>query len=137
MKRLTALTSVLLFSTVVHAQGLVVVAGAGSSASALSENEVATLYLGQSTVDSQGQRRTVYDLQDPELRGEFYREALSMSLIQLRAYRARQVFTGRGRPPRQLEAAELIERLNDDDLAIGYLPPEQARGLIVLYRLQP
>ncbi|MDX1756309.1 MAG: hypothetical protein R3175_09645 [Marinobacter sp.] len=105
--------------------------------SSLTLEELSRLYLGQTTTDGNGRELSVYDLEDSAARSEFSRAALSMSLTQLRAYRAKQVFTGRGRPPRQLEAAELIERLQQNDQAIGYLPQDSARGLKILYRVPP
>lgn len=138
MKTIYALLAVLLITSAAHAyaEELVVVAGPASPLSGLSTEELSKLYLGQTSMDGDGREVTVYDLEDAAVRGDFSRAALSMSLIQLRAYRAKQVFTGRGRPPRQLKATELIERLNNEVQAIGYLPPDQARGLKILYRLQ-
>ncbi|MDC0661081.1 hypothetical protein [Marinobacter sp. SS21] len=124
----------LLMSGMAQARELVVVSGADSALVQLSREELQKLYFGQSSATAEGHSVVVYDLDSTEYRAEFYLTAFSMSLIQMRAYRAKQVFTGRGRPPRQLGVDDLIARLQQDGGAIGYLPVELAEGLTILHR---
>ncbi|SDW73884.1 hypothetical protein [Marinobacter mobilis] len=135
MKTAYALLSLLLLATSVpaFAEQLVVVAGPDSDISRLSIEELSDLYLGKRSTDHEGRQLTVYDLDDLAVRSDFCRSALSMSLLQLRAYRAKQVFTGRGRPPRQLAVEELIERVKNNPQAIGYLPRDRAGGLTIVH----
>ncbi len=61
------------------------------------------------------------------LREEFYRKVAGRSLGQVRAYWARQAFTGMGSPPRQAASAEEAARLTQSSRsAIGYVGRAQA-----------
>lgn len=133
--RLLILSLLLALMVPIAAQAgdIVVVAGPESSIDDLAGEEVRKLFLGQSNTDPQGNPVTLYDLDDRAIRGQFYRAAASMSLVQLRAYWAKMVFTGHGRPPRQLGVEELIERLKTEREALGYLPRDMAEGLTIIY----
>lgn len=132
MKTLIVLCMALLVSVTAQAQEIVVVAGPSSRISSLSTDDLEKLYLGHASVNSEGQEITLYDLENSAVRQKFYQAAFSLSLIQLRAYWARLVFTGRGRPPRQLSTEALIARLQSDEHAVGYLPIDKAEGLTIL-----
>lgn len=65
------------------------------------------------------------DLTDGEARDSFYTYLLGRSRNQMRAYWSRMVFTGKGKPPRALDAEAIIEALQNDPNLIGYLPSGQ------------
>ncbi len=134
MKLLFAVGMALMVSWTVQAQEIVVVAGPNSRIGSLSGEELERLYLGHASADRVGQRVTFYDLEDSVVREKFYLSAFSLSLIQLRAYWAKLVFTGRGRPPKQLSTEALIARLQSDDHAVGYLPTDMAEGLTIIHQ---
>lgn len=61
------------------------------------------------------------------LRAEFYSKVTGRSLGQLRAYWARQAFTGMGFPPRQAQTQEeVVKIVQATPGAIGYVSKKQA-----------
>lgn len=65
------------------------------------------------------------------LRAEFYSKITGRSLGQLRAYWARQAFTGMGFPPKQVASSEDVARLvQSTPGAVGYVSRQQADGLV-------
>lgn len=74
---------------------------------------------------------------DP-VRAAFYMRLAGKSLGMMRALRSRLVFTGAGRPPKQLNLAAVHERLANDHSAIAYLPlPDLPQGVRVVATLAP
>ncbi|MCX9156009.1 hypothetical protein OPU71_07700 [Niveibacterium sp. 24ML] len=74
---------------------------------------------------------------DP-VRAAFYMRLAGKSLGMMRALRSTLVFTGAGRPPKQLELAAVHERLANDPTAIAYLPmPDLPLGVRVVATLAP
>lgn len=59
---------------------------------------------------------------DETLRQTFYNTLLDRSLKSIRAYWAKRVFTGRGRPPPVLNPTELLQTLVQDPHAISFIP---------------
>lgn len=80
---------------------------------------------------------TTFDLPDTEpAREAFYLHLAGKNLAMMRGLRARLVFSGQARPPRQLGVAELIPHLQQDPKAVAYLPVELVpAGLRVLLPL--
>ncbi len=116
---------------------LVVVVGSNSGVTTLTENEVRQLFSGQlKTVG--GKRLQPLDL--PSNSGDrdaFYAKLMGRSPEQMRAYWTRLIFTGQGKPPREVANAQELTGLVGSGEYIGYLPAEAAVGNIrVLYRLQ-
>lgn len=90
------------------------------------------IFLKQVRTWSDGTTIEPIDLQpNSPLRDEFYRRVTGRGPAQLRAYWARQAFTGMGFPPRQAanptEAAQMVK---DTPGAIGYTATEDADGSV-------
>lgn len=102
---------------------LVVIVSARSPLTALSENEVADIYLGRRSQLPGGGEVVPIDLADDAAsRAMFYRIVCGKSPAQLRAYWSKLVFTGGGRPPREVADAEAMKRLVASGTnAIGYI----------------
>ena len=101
---------------------VVVVVGAGSPIAALSADDIARIFLGKTETATDGGR--VVPVDAPEgtaAREEFYRQLTGKTPAQVRAYWARLIFTGSGRPPRQLDTTALAKLLGDNPRAIGYV----------------
>jgi ABC-type phosphate transport system substrate-binding protein len=101
---------------------VVVVVGAGSPIAALSADDIARIFLGKTETTSDGGR--VVPVDAPEgtaVREAFYRQLTGKTPAQVRAYWARLIFTGSGRPPRQLDTTALAKLLDDNPRAIGYV----------------
>lgn len=107
---------------------LVVVISQQSHVQQLNREDLSALYMGNlTTIDAAHELRAL-DLTDGEARDSFYSHLLGRSRNQMRAYWSRMVFTGKGKPPRALDAAAMIEALQNDPHLIGYLPSSLLPG---------
>lgn len=111
---------------------IVVVVSDRSELKSLSENEVRQLFLnnfGGESVAVEGVSKRVQE--------EFYMEIAGKTASQLRAYRARQIFSGRGKPPRRLKADEIETYLNAHPDAVTYLEDAHLPSTFrIVYRLE-
>ncbi|MEO8315868.1 MAG: phosphate ABC transporter substrate-binding protein [Pseudomonadota bacterium] len=102
---------------------VVVVVSANSPITALSDNEIADVFLGKLTRLPGG--TAVQPLDQAEgtaAREAFYMKFTGKSAAQLRAFWSKVIFTGRGRPPRTVaNDAEVIRALRANPGAIGYV----------------
>lgn len=128
----------LLFALPTFAQAeLLIVAGGNSDINTLTEVEVRQLFSGHLKVIA-GQRVQALDLPGhTSSREEFYRKLMGRTPEQMRAYWTRLIFTGQGKPPREVSnTQELITLVNSGEY-IGYLPEEEVgTDLRILYRLK-
>ena len=106
---------------------LVVIVSANSPVTALTENQVADLYLGRTSQLPSGAPALPIDLADDTVnRAHFYRIVCGKSPAQLRAYWSKLIFTGGGQPPREVADAEAMKRLvAGGPNAIGYIDRSQ------------
>jgi hypothetical protein len=103
---------------------IVVVVPARSPVQKLSEEQVADLFLGRAAVPVPGGALEPIDLAEgrPE-RDDFYRRIAAMSAPQLTAYWARMIFTGRGKPPREVGDEHAVkEQMARNPHLLAYLP---------------
>lgn len=133
MRRLLALLALLLASAS-HAE-LAVVVGKDSPLDKLDEREVADIFLAKITRLADGSRVNPVELRDSAYKALFYREISGKTLPQINSYWTTLIFTGKGKPPRNIdEEKRLLELLNSDPHAISYIPVGQIReSLKVLY----
>ncbi|MCA1798321.1 MAG: hypothetical protein LC632_02380 [Xanthomonadaceae bacterium] len=117
----------------------VVIVAVHSPVTVLASNEVADIYLGRLRRLPDG--RTVLPVDRFESDGvqeAFYREILQRNAAQLRAHWSRLVFTGRGKPPRQVRSdAELVEFVARNPHAIGYVAPALVTPSVRVVRIDP
>ena len=116
-----------------RAPTIVVVANKNSPLTALTGEQVADLYLGRGP----GIPGVVaIDARNEKLRDLFYHRVADMSLVSVRAYWAKRVFSGRGTPPASATLEEILHMLQTDRRVITYLPardvPLNSR---ILYRM--
>lgn len=90
----------------------------------LSRDEVAALFLGKIR-HSNDIPLMPFDSQDNDLRERFYQEVAEMSGMRVKAYWSRIVFSGQGRPPREISTSEAHTKLTDEADALIYLPEDQ------------
>ena len=115
----------LLQSQIVVAEAaIVVVVRKDSSLVQLSRDEVAALFLGK-TRHSKDIPLTPFDSKDNELRERFYLAVAEMSSMRVKAYWSRIVFSGQGRPPREVSVSEVSAKLMEQSDALIYLPADQ------------
>ena len=105
----------LLLATPVMAGEVVVVMGTG--AAPLSKDLLADIYLGRNT--------TLKPLDLPEsneLRDAFYKKATDRDAAQVKAVWSRIIFTGQGKPPKELpDAAAVKKAVAADPKMVGYI----------------
>jgi ABC-type phosphate transport system substrate-binding protein len=106
---------------------LVVIVSVNSPVTALTENQVADIYLGRTSQLPGGAQVLPIDLADDAAnRSNFYRIVCGKSPAQLRAYWSKLIFTGGGQPPREVADAEAMKRLvASGGNAIGYVDRSQ------------
>jgi|EndMetStandDraft_4_1072995.scaffolds.fasta_scaffold158029_1 hypothetical protein len=108
-----------LFCSSTHAQVAVVMA---PSASPLSKEQIANIYLGRSA--------ELHPLDLPEgnaTRDHFYKKATERDAAQVKAAWSRIVFSGRGMPPKEVsDAAAVKKAVAADPKLVGYIDKADA-----------
>lgn len=99
-----------------------IVAHQDMEVASITRTEAANLFLAKERTDSQ---LTPFDQRDRQLRERFYREVAGLSVASVRAHWAKQVFTGRGRPPAMLSLEEVERVLSEKPGAVTYVPAGQ------------
>ena len=125
----------LVFGSVAMA-GPVVVVGADSPISALTQSQVRQVFNGQLR-QIQGAAVKPLDLPGGDVtRNLFYRNVTGKTAEQMKSYWARMIFTGRGMPPREVSSEQEMGLLVGSDSAfVGYLEETRVpEGLKVVYR---
>jgi ABC-type phosphate transport system substrate-binding protein len=105
------------------AAGLVVIVSAKSPVTALRQDQVAAIFLGQSAGFPDGQEAVPLDqrLGSP-LRDEFYVRVAGKTPPLLKAWWSKMVFTGRGQPPAEAaDNAAVRRRVAENPEMIGYI----------------
>lgn len=101
----------------------VVVVSSHSNLLALSKQQVTSLFLGQATTFPDGRHANVFNQPiGSEIRNEFHIKLTGMNPAQLNAYWSMRVFSGNGRPPKELnDSIDVKKRLNENPNSIGYI----------------
>jgi len=86
----------------------------------LSQERVVSLFLGKYKSHHDIPVKPL-DNQDSLLREQFYMAVANMSAMRVKAYWSRIVFSGQGRPPREIATSEAASILADDLQALTYL----------------
>jgi hypothetical protein len=124
----------LLSAATAASEDIWVVASQAAPVQQLTRAELADLFLGRA--DESRFRLRPIDQKDESLRQRFYHALTGQSLPSLRAYWAKQVFAGRGRPPPQLPQAESEHALEQSPDLVTYLPagqkPAASKVLLIL-----
>lgn len=96
------LALLILAASVAHAE-LVVVVPKTSPVESLTAQEVRNIFLDRKRRFSEGTPALPIELEDADLRAQFYDAIANKSTAQLDSYWATLIFTGKGRPPRRFE----------------------------------
>ncbi len=132
--RLKLATLLLLVASATQAQ-FAVVASIGSPVQELDRRQVANIFLARTNRLPNGGKAKPLELNDEQVKARFYHEVTGKTLPQINSYWTTLIFTGKGRPPHNVDNRQrLIEALNSNPNAISYLPLDQVPdGLKVLY----
>jgi ABC-type phosphate transport system substrate-binding protein len=110
---------------------LVVIVNPSNSAS-LTQEQIAALYLGNTTAFPDGGNAVLTD--QPEsagVRNAFYQKATGRSAAQVKATWARLTFTGKGTPPKELKNdADVKAFVAGNPKAIGYIDSSAVDGSV-------
>lgn len=109
--------------TAPEADTVVVVVSPASPVTEMPRLHLSDLYLGRTSRLPDGQPAEPID-QEPgsEARREFYERFLGRSQSEIKAHWSKAVFTGRGRPPRDVADGEAMkELLSGNTRAVGYI----------------
>ena len=102
---------------------MVVVVSAHSTITALRAEQVADIFLSESTRFPNGGEVVALDLPiGSPLRDDFYLKIANRSPALMKAYWTKRIFTGRGQPPRELPNSMAVRKLvADNPTLIGYI----------------
>ncbi|UTF59533.1 phosphate ABC transporter substrate-binding protein [Gilvimarinus sp. DA14] len=94
-----------------------------SGPDAMDANQVRDLFIGRSKSLPNGQSADPIDLESGQaLREEFHNKVTGRSQAQLNAFWSKQVFTGKGQPPRTLDSTAAVKAaVASTPGAIGYI----------------
>ena len=106
-----------------------VIANPSSSIASASNDEIKRLFLGKSK-DVAGNSATPVDQAgDSTAKDQFYQVVVGKNSSQLRAYWAKLVFTGKGKPPKELGTdADVIAAVAADASLVGYVDVSAVTG---------
>jgi ABC-type phosphate transport system substrate-binding protein len=111
---------------------VVVIVNPKNPVSSLTAQQVAQIYLGRAGVFPSGGAVTPLDLKEgASARDDFYTKVAEKTPGQLKAYRARQMFSGNGAPPREIASdADMRKAVASDPTAIGYIDRSALDGTV-------
>lgn len=106
-----------------EADSVVVVVAAESPVTEMSRLHLADLYLGRTDRFPNGDRAVPIDqVPGSDVREAFYETYLGRSPAEIKSHWSRIIFTGRGRPPRDVPGGEDVKELvAGNPAAIGYI----------------
>lgn len=108
-------------------EDVVVVVNKHAPVDEMTRSQVIDLFMGKFVAFPDGTKALPVEVkQETEIKQQFYRQLVGMSMARVNAYWARLRFTGKSRTtvPKMSES-ELIEYIELSDVAIGYIPREK------------
>lgn len=133
MKRTQIATAMaaLAVAATAHAE-LVVVVNPRNPVASMTADQVAQLYLGRVESFPGGGNASPIDTREGSaLRDEFYGKVAEKNPGQVKAYWAKQMFSGKGQPPREVaSAADVKKAVAADPAAIGYIDKSALDGTV-------
>ena len=102
----------LLFLSLPALAEVVVIVSAKSTATALSEEQASDLFLGKnSALPGAGQAVPVDQAEGSPVREQFYAKVSGKTGAQLKAYWSKQIFSGKGQPPKDAGDSAAVKTL--------------------------
>ncbi len=111
---------------------VVVVVGAQASTAALDKQTISDIFLGKSATLPNGEPVIpVEQKEDSPLREEFHNKVTNKSSNQLRAYWSKQIFSGKGKPPKEVADSPSVKQLvTTTPNAVGYIEKATVDGSV-------
>jgi hypothetical protein len=125
------LATAMSLASLAHADDIVVIMA--PTAAALTKDQVANLYLGRSS------NLTPLDLpESTPIRAAFYKKATDRDSAQVKAVWSRIVFTGQGKPPKEVADATAVKKaVASDTKAIGYIAKSDVDATVKIVLILP
>jgi len=110
----------------------VVIVNPKNPAASMSADQVSQLFLGRSTSFPGGGTAAPVDQKEGSaLRDEFYTKVADKNPGQVKAFWAKQMFSGKGQPPKELaSSADVKKAVAADPNAIGYIEKSALDGTV-------
>lgn len=140
IRNLAMLLALLTLATHSHADDIAVIAHPQAAFDSLTKAEVRLLFLGKNkSLPSHQTAIPLMHVEDSPLRIRFDRAVMDRDPKQSRAYWAQMIFTGRGKPPRQLNNDnEIKQEVGRNPDAIGYINAAAVDNTVkVVLRISP
>lgn len=121
-----------------HAE-FVVVVSAKSPVNALTSEQASQIFLGKVATFPGGEAATPVDQPDgAPIRNEFYEKLTSKTQKQILAYRANMVFSGKGKPPKELPSSQDVKKaVSESPNVIGYIEKSAVDSSVRIILTQP
>lgn len=105
---------------------LVVVANKNNPLSELTKQQIIDIFMGRTKFYASGERIVLLDHKlNSSTRKSFYFNLVNKSLNEINSYRARLLFSGRFALPKEVSDEEMIDCLESDQDAIGYVDADK------------
>lgn len=113
---------------------LVLVANPDSGIERLTKNDIINIYLGRYRRLPTGSTAVPIDLSaDTALKAEFYQRLVSKNLAEINAYWSRLVFSGKTRPPQQVDTSdEALKMVANNLSALAYVNREAINSEVIV-----
>lgn len=125
------------FSALASAEPLAIIVSSKNANASLSNDQAEKVFLGKLDAFPDGSTAVPLDLPKGPVREEFYLKVTGKNPSQVKAYWAKQVFTGSGQPPKEIESStDLIDLIAKNPNLVGYVEKSKVNSSVkVLYSL--
>jgi ABC-type phosphate transport system substrate-binding protein len=126
------LVGALCFSSGIAMAETVVIVGAKSGIGALEKQQVSDLFLGKASAFPDGKQAVPLDqAEGAAARDEFHSKVTGKSGAQLKSFWSKQVFSGKGTPPKEVPGSADVKKLvADNPNMIGYVDKSVVDGSV-------
>lgn len=125
------------FSALASAEPLAIIVSSKNANASISNDLAEKLFLGKLDAFPDGSTAVPLDLPKGPVREEFYLKVTGKNPSQVKAYWAKQMFTGSGQPPKEIESStDLIDLIAKNPNLVGYVEKSKVNSSVkVLYSL--
>lgn len=125
------------FSALASAEPLAIIVSSKNANASLSNDQAENVFLGKLDAFPDGSTAVPLDLPKGPVREEFYLKVTGKNPSQVKAYWAKQVFTGSGQPPKEVESStDLVDLIAKNPNLVGYVEKSKVNSSVkVLYSL--
>lgn len=125
------------FSALASAEPLAIIVSSKNANTSISIDLAEKVFLGKLDAFPDGSTAVPLDLPKGPVREEFYLKVTGKNPSQVKAYWAKQMFTGSGQPPKEIESStDLIDLIAKNPNLVGYVEKSKVNSSVkVLYSL--